>query len=183
MRPKGAHGVGRRSRFLPCVLLLSLLGTAVLPSIAPPARAIEETSGLESLLPRSERRASAPAPLTAPPARTPTDDAGVTRGVGVLAGDASQLAPGTAPPTGGWARLKNVPLIRRVCSVGNWIGCLGRFLVSIPKAVFKGDSRGMISALGELLSRSASPVENQDPPSSGDEKTEPTRGPVNLSIH
>ena len=182
MRPKGAHEFGRRNRLLPCVLLLSVLGATVLPSIAPPARAVEETSGLESLLPRSERRTPSSAPLTAPPAAARSTDPSAPPGVGALSGAAARIAPSAASEAGGWARLKSLPLIRRVSSVGNWIGCLARFLVSIPKAVFKGDSRGMISALGELLSRSARPAEGQDARSSHDEKTDPPRGTTNLSI-
>jgi hypothetical protein len=182
MRPKGGHGIGRRSRLLPCVLLISILGAAVLPSVAPPVRAVEETSGLESLLPRSERRAPASAPLTAPSAATRSADPNAPPGAGVLSGMTPRNIAPAASEAGGWARLKNFPLVRRVCGVGNWIGCLARFLVSIPKAVFKGDSRGMISALGELLSRSARPAEGQDSPSLRDEKTDPPRGTTNFSI-
>lgn len=182
MRPKGAHGFGRRTRLLPCVLLLSLLSVAVLPSLAPPVRAVEETSGLESLLPRSDRRAAASAPAASTPSATRSAAPEANPGVGVLSQPVSGIAPAAAPEAGGWARLKNVPLIRRVCSVGNWIGCLARFLVSIPKAVFKGDSRGMISALGELLSRSAHPAEGQDAASPNGEKTDPPRETINLSL-
>lgn len=182
MRPKGAHGFGRRSRLLPCVLLLSILAATVLPSLAPPVRAAEEASGLESLLPRSERRAPSSAPLMTPPAAARSADPNAPSGAGVLSGTAARIAPSAASEAGGWARFKNFPLIRRVSSVGNWIGCLARFLVSIPKAVFKGDSRGMISALGELLSRSARPAEGQDAQSSPGEKTDPPRGTTNLSI-
>ena len=55
----------------------------------------------------------------------------------------------------------DAPLTQRVRSVGAWLGCVGRFLWSIPKAIFKGDSRGMLDALGELLSRSSSQQRSQ----------------------
>ncbi|MFH1145200.1 MAG: hypothetical protein V1774_11705, partial [Candidatus Eisenbacteria bacterium] len=53
----------------------------------------------------------------------------------------------------GWERLLDMPLVRRVVSIGKWIASLLRFLWSIPKAVLQGDSHQMIEALGDLLAR------------------------------
>jgi hypothetical protein len=159
--------------------MLFLLGIALLPAFAPRVRAVEETSALESLLPQSGRRVGAsPSPTRAPSVRGQTAP-GANDGIGALSGEPSAVAS----KGGGWERFKNFSLIRRVRSVGAWVQCLVRFLASIPKAIFQGDSRGMISALGDLLSRSSPPSgASPQPGSRSDDSPERSRGPTNLSL-
>jgi hypothetical protein len=102
---------------------------------------------------------------------------------GTLSGDVPATVSSVAAGRGGWERFKRLALIRRVSSVGAWIQCLIRFVVSIPKAIFQGDSRGMISALGDLLSRSSGPSSDSPPSGShGGDESDPSRGPSNLSL-
>ena len=169
----------RRGRLPAYALILFLIGIAVLPALTPRLRAAEETSALESLLPQAGRRAGAsPPPARAPSVRRQAAP-GTNDGIGALSVDPSAVAS----KGGGWERFKNFPLIRRVRSVGAWVQCLVRFVASIPKAIFQGDSRGMISALGDLLSRSSPPAgASPQPGSRSDDGPERSRGPTNLSI-
>jgi len=65
----------------------------------------------------------------------------------------------SAPPSGGlarfWWRVRRTALARRVSDVGSWVVGAARVLWAIPKAVVKGDSRGLIEAIGDLLSRAS----------------------------
>jgi hypothetical protein len=184
MRSSTPHRRGRpRARRL----LTGALGAALLLVATAPlldrAAAIKETSTLESLLPQTGRRAAgggAPAGAAArAPAVTPPTDGGAR------ATEDPQLAGSAARAPGAWSRFVDRPLIRRVRSVGAWIGCLARFLWSIPRAIFQGDSRGMLEALGALLSRSSSQPSREPTDTSAAGRSGGARGPegpANLSL-
>jgi hypothetical protein len=56
---------------------------------------------------------------------------------------------------------------RRISQITGWIVSFFRFLWTIPKALLDGDSRSMIEALGDFLSRTSPPAQSedsQDPP-------------------
>jgi hypothetical protein len=55
-----------------------------------------------------------------------------------------------------WQGLLRTPLGQRIEGILGWITSFFRFLWTIPKALFQGDSAAMIEALGDLLSRASS---------------------------
>lgn len=94
-------------------------------------------------------------------------------------GEAKSLQRGAGSPgglKGLWIRLADSALGRRVGDVVGWVSSFFRFLWAIPKALLQGDSRSMIEALGDLLSRTSpssgeadgsEPTESQPIPASG----------------
>jgi hypothetical protein len=56
-----------------------------------------------------------------------------------------------------WNGFLDTPLGSRLEGITRWVGSVFRFLWAIPKALFQGDSRSMIEALGDLLSPAAAP--------------------------
>ncbi len=135
MRARGVN----RVRIAIVGLAVVVLALAAVCPLGQRAAAVEETSALDALLPTTGRVATQPAPAPATVAASPTPVA--------------PAAPATTP--GGWSRFINRPIIRQARSVVAWVGSLMRFLWSIPQALFRGDSRGMIDALGDLLSKSS----------------------------
>ena len=82
-----------------------------------------------------------------------------------------------------WERLRETPLVRRVLDIGGWIASFLRFAWTIPKALLKGDSQGMIEALGDLLARTSaggqeSPTEESQTPADGQNVGETPAVPV-----
>lgn len=83
-----------------------------------------------------------------------------------------QDAPATHSTQPGWIRkiaekwdaFRRTPLISRVEKVGSWVGGIGRLIRSVPSAIFQGDSRPLIEAIGELLSGATQGGPNQDAP-------------------
>jgi hypothetical protein len=150
------------------VLAAIILAAGAVCPLGQRAAAVEETSALDALLPTTGRVAPTVAPsgaaatLASPPTTVPT----------------APVSPG------GWARFVNRPLIRQVRGVVAWIGSLLRFLWSIPKAIFQGDSRGMIDALGDLLSKSSPDRRPAGGSSAGsrDAAGEDRGAPSNLSL-
>ena len=51
-----------------------------------------------------------------------------------------------------WSTFRRTPLVSRIEKVGSWVGGIGRLIRSVPSAIFQGDSRPLIEAIGELLS-------------------------------
>ncbi len=56
---------------------------------------------------------------------------------------------------GAWNTIRETPVVRRVAAVGGWVADGLRLMWAIPKAVVRGDSRALIEAIGDLLSRAS----------------------------
>ncbi len=54
-----------------------------------------------------------------------------------------------------WQNLLRNPVLAKAVRVGDWILVSLKLLWSIPKAIVQGDSRALIEAIGDLLSRAA----------------------------
>jgi hypothetical protein len=66
--------------------------------------------------------------------------------------------------SGKWQALARTPLMRRAISAASWVVAGLRLLWSLPKALVKGDSRSLIEAIGELLSRASPSPEAEAAP-------------------
>ncbi len=82
---------------------------------------------------------------------------------------------------GGWSRtwnkLQKNPVIAKIVDIANWVIAGLRVLWAIPKAIIQGDSRALIEAIGQMLSRASTetPVTTESPPESGGSNA-PLRG-------
>jgi hypothetical protein len=168
VRPEVRTSRRDRARRATAVLAAIILAAGAVSPVGQRAAAVEETSALDALLPTTGRVAPKVAPAGATPA---------------LASPPTAISTVPVSP-GGWARFVNRPLIRQVRGVVAWIGSLLRFLWSIPKAIFQGDSRGMIDALGDLLSKSSPDRRPAGGSSAGarDGAGEDRGAPANLSL-
>lgn len=68
---------------------------------------------------------------------------------------ASADSPRPGGLSGKWRALSQTAIARRVIDVGYWVVGVARLLWSIPKAIIQGDSRSLIEAIGDLLSRAS----------------------------
>ncbi len=73
------------------------------------------------------------------------------------AGDSGE----TSEPGGLWGKLRQNPVIAKVAGLIEWVLAGLKLLWAIPKAIIQGDSRALIEAIGELLSRAAPDTSSQ----------------------
>lgn len=99
-----------------------------------------------------------------------------------LADNASaDRSTGSRKGGGGWSRtwqkLQQNPVISKIVDIANWVIAGLRVLWAIPKAIIQGDSRALIEAIGQLLSRASpeTPATSAPPPESGGSNL-PARG-------
>ena len=63
--------------------------------------------------------------------------------------------------TRAWNSVRETAIMKRVGNVCSWVGDGLKLLWAVPKAVVKGDSRSLIEAIGNLLSRASASEQAQ----------------------
>lgn len=139
------------------------------------AAAVLAVAGLLALLPAVAPNGSARSLISLEIKNLAAVDGGPGQAApGIESGDRG--LGGRAETAGGlarlWAGLAESAVGSRVLGIGGWIVSFFRFLWTIPKALIQGDSRSMIDALGDLLSRT-SPQEG----TAGERTQTPDAGP------
>lgn len=148
LRAVGAPDRGALARPLASFLILLLFLGAVLP---PDAIALRSNANPITLL------ASGP---ESTPRNLDRKGLALSETAGKDGGEASE-------PSGLWGKLRRNPVIAKVAGVIEWILAGLKLLWAIPKAIVQGDSRALIEAIGDLISRATPEAASQeDPPAS-----------------
>jgi hypothetical protein len=72
--------------------------------------------------------------------------------------EAAQFTPKVGQQNGltkFWNSVRETAIAQRVGTVCSWVGDGLKLIWAVPKAVVKGDSRSLIEAIGDLLSRTS----------------------------
>ncbi|MCK4303879.1 MAG: hypothetical protein KAY24_06545 [Candidatus Eisenbacteria sp.] len=96
-------------------------------------------------------------------------EAGSSRGSGRQVSSSASDRDGALTPaeaatrpgglSGFWRSIGETSIGRRVISVSQWVIGSARLLWAIPKAIIKGDSRSLIEAIGDLISKATTSEE------------------------
>jgi len=84
----------------------------------------------------------------------------------------------TSEPGGLWGKLRQNPVIAKVAGMVEWVLAGLKLLWAIPKAIIQGDSRALIEAIGELLSRAAPDASSQQEAPATAPAPSPADGPA-----